>query len=300
MITYYTKKIKYLVAKIISGWWFVVGGLILTIFAWQVATAGSGSGFLKVDFYDIGQGDAIFIEGPKGEQILVDGGPDSKILEKLGKELNYFDRYIDVVVATHPDKDHINGLIDVLKYYDIGEVWVSSARKDTSFYNEFMRIVENKNISVKNVVRGDNYSFDGFNILILNPKSQEDINTKINNTSIVTKIIYKNISFLLTGDLEKEGEQDILQFYRGSTSIDSDILKVAHHGSKSSSTEEFIKSTSPELAIIQVGKDNPYHHPHYNILERFDNLGIPVLRNDLVGNIKITSDGDWYAVDYNK
>lgn len=301
MLSQYKNYVKSIERKLktISGWLLVVSCLMAVVFVWQITAARSGSGFLEVDFYDIGQGDAIFIEGPLGEQILIDGGPDSKILEKLGQELNYFDRYINVVVATHPDKDHINGLIDVLKYYDVGEVWISGAQKDTSFYNEFTRIIESKNIPVKTVVRGDVYSFNGFDIAILNPKLKEGVNTKINNTSIVTKIIYNNISFLLTGDIEKEIERELIQIYRGSTladSMDIDILKVAHHGSKSSSLEGFIKSASPELAIIQVGKDNPYHHPRPDIIKRFSGLGIPILRNDIIGDIEIMSDGNQYTI----
>lgn len=280
---------------------YLGGFLIALFFIWQIVFAGFGSGFLEAHFFDVGQGDAIFIEGPGGFQILVDGGPGSQILEKLGQEMDYFDRHIDVVVATHPDKDHINGLIDVLKYYDVDEVWMIDVGKDTSTYQEFMRVLEASEAGIKMVKRGDKFIFNNLQIDVLNPP-KEDVDFKnINNSSIVMRIAYGDVSFLLTGDMEKPVEKKLLQYFGSPTSeiLDVDILKVGHHGSGSSSSEKFIQVISPELAIIQVGEDNPYHHPSYKVIERLEDLGVATLRNDFHGDIEIVSDGNFYSVEVN-
>jgi competence protein ComEC len=273
--------------------------LLAIVFSWRVLVVENNSKLLRVDFFDIGQGDAIFIEEPGGGQILIDGGPDSVILEKLGKKMNYFDRYIDVVIATHPDKDHISGLIDVLKYYEIGELWMTDFGKDTSFYKELMSIIESENITARIIGRNDYFELGDTQILILNPADNMlSKNIDINDTSIVARVSYGDVSFLFTGDITQKTEKEIMEHLDNPAFLDSDILKAGHHGSKSSSSEEFLKIVSPEAAVIQAGKDNPYHHPHISVLNLLDSLGVEILRNDIYGDIGIISDGKKYTIEF--
>ncbi|OWK26816.1 MAG: hypothetical protein US76_01780 [Parcubacteria group bacterium GW2011_GWA2_38_13b] len=268
----------------------------VALFFWQLAFANNGSGFLEANFFDIGQGDAIFIEGPDGFQILIDGGPNSTVLEKLGKEMGYFDRYIDIVVATHPDKDHAGGLMDVLKYYNVGEVWIGVLENYYFSQSEFLRVLEEKKIFVRYVKTGDNFNFNGLNVFVFNPPPNEKL--KDNESSVVLKILYGGVSFLLTADITAGVEKKLIE--SAGNALDSDILKTAHHGSKTSTSENFLKIVSPEIAVIQVGKDNSYGHPHQTVLERFELFGIPFFRNDQNGDIEIISDGKNYTVNLEK
>ena len=281
MITLSRKYVKY--CAIIFG---------AALFFWQLAFAGNGSGFLEANFFDIGQGDAIFIEGPDGFQILVDGGPNSTILEKLGKEMGYFDRSIDIVVATHSDKDHAGGLMDVLKYYNVGEVWIGALENYYFSQSEFLRVLEEKKISLRYVKTGDDFNFNGLEVFVFNPPPNEKL--KDNESSVVLKVLYGGVSFLLTADITVGVEKKLIESARNA--LDSDILKAAHHGSKTSTSEEFLEAVSPEIAVIQVGKDNLYGHPHQSVLERFERLGIPFFRTDKNGDIEIISDGKNYTV----
>ena len=286
MITLSIKNVKYSAIIFFS----------LALFFWQFASAGRGSGFLEVDFFDIGQGDAIFFEGPNGEQILIDGGPDSTILEKLGKEMGYFDRRVDIVVATHPDKDHVGGLMDVLKYYNVGEVWIGVLENYNFSQSEFLRVLEKRKIPVKYIKTGDNFNFGELKISVFNPSPKEKL--KDNESSAVLKILYGGVSFLLTADITVNVEKKLIKSEKNA--LDSDILKVAHHGSKTSTSEDFLKSVSPEIAIIQVGQGNSYGHPHQSVLERFEKFGIPFFRTDENGDIEIISDGKNYTVNSEK
>ena len=281
MITLSRKYVKY--CAIIFG---------AALFFWQLAFAGNGSGFLEANFFDIGQGDAIFIEGPDGFQILVDGGSDSTVLEKLGKEMGYFDRRIDIVVATHPDKDHVGGLMDVLEYYNVGEVWIGVLENYNFSQSEFLRVLEEKKISLRYVKTGDDFNFNGLEVFVFNPPPNEKL--KDNESSVVLKVLYGGVSFLLTADITVGVEKKLIESARNA--LDSDILKAAHHGSKTSTSEEFLEAVSPEIAVIQVGKDNLYGHPHQSVLERFERLGIPFFRTDKNGDIEIISDGKNYTV----
>ncbi len=260
--------------------------------------------FLEVDFFDVGQGDATFIRTPEGRQILIDGGPSSAILEKLGGSLPFWDRTLDLIILTHPENDHLLGLIEVLKNYEVGNILWTGIVRDTENYKEWERLIakeqgkeEKANIFIakagqKIYLSEQNpdqyveilYPFEG-----LEGKSFKDSN----NTSIVNKLIFGENSFLFSGDIYKSAEKEILEKGEGEGEIDvdSDVLKISHHGSKTSSAEEFIVKVSPEVAVISAGKDNQYGHPSPETLEALEKYGITVLRTDAEGDIKIISNG---------
>jgi len=271
---------------------FILGFLVLAnFFAWIVVFDLRSHKFLEVNFFDVGQGDAIFIETPTRHQILIDGGPSSKIVEKLAQEIPFWDRTIDLVILTHPEKDHITGLLEVLKRYKVENVLWTGIVRDTPEYREWLSLIEKEKANVKIAKAGQKISCKNckWKIEIFYPfESLEGEEFKdSNNTSIVSKLIFGNSSFLFTGDIYKDVEESLTLT---SFDLNSKILKVAHHGSKTSSSEKFLERVSPEIAIISVG-ENDYGQPHKEVLENLKKFGIRILRTDREGDIKIISDG---------
>ena len=287
----------------------------LNILAWVAVYDLSGNRGLEVTFFDVGQGDAIFIETPARHQILIDGGPSSIILEKLGKEMPFWDRTIDLIILTHPEQDHMKGLFDVLKRYKVENILWTGVLKDTAEYQEWLRLIGKEGAKIYIAKPGQKISAgycDGsyggrtsvrrcdlrkMEISILNPgeslAGKEIKNT--NDTSIVARLVFGETAFLFTGDIGKSAEKDIVG---EGIIIDSDVLKVAHHGSKTSSGKEFIEKVSPDIAVISAGKDNKYGHPHKETLENLKD--VRVLRTDLDGDIKVISDGERYKIKNSK
>jgi len=253
---------------------------------------------LSVWFFDIGQGDAILIQTPGGRQVLIDGGPGQDIVEKLSSAMPFFDRSIDIVVATHPDADHIGGLIDVLKKYDVEYVIWNGVSKDNDVFTAFEREVLREQAQV---IKGDeNLQIkigDTISMKILYPPEGLSKTEKSNNTSIVFRMRHNTNNFLFTGDMEKEVEKALVD---SGIKLESKVLKVPHHGSKTSSSFEFVETVRPQLAVIQVGARNSYGHPHQKTLETFRALDIPVLRTDKNGDILVKSDGHFLKIKTNR
>ncbi len=267
----------------------------LNILAWVVVYDLKNHQLLEVNFFDVGQGDAIFIETPQRHQILIDGGPDSAILEKLAKEMPFWDRTIDLIILTHPEKDHLSGLIEVLKRYKVENILWTGVIRDTAEFKEWKKLIEGERAKIFIAKSGQKIIMPRTVLGILYPLENlegEELKDS-NNTSIVARLVFKENSFLFTGDIYKSIEKELIA--KG-TDIDSDVLKVAHHGSKTSSSEEFMKEVSPQEAVISAGKDNPYGHPHQEVLEILEKYGIRILRTDLDGDIKIISDGSNLAI----
>ena len=273
---------------------FVLGLLFfLNILAWLAVYDLNKPQLLEVNFFNVGQGEAIFIETPSRHQILIDGGPSSLILEKLAESLPFWDRTIDLIILTHPEHDHLAGLIEVLKRYKIENILWTGIVRDTSEYNEWVKLIKNEGAKIKIAQASQRINLSTYevnrHIDILYPfenlEGQEFENS--NNTSIVAKLIFGENSFLFTGDAYQSVEKKLVSRGWG---LNSDVLKVGHHGSKTSTSEEFIKQVSPEIAVISVGKDNPYQHPHQETLDTLEKYGIKILRTDKNGDIKIICD----------
>ncbi len=280
--------------------WILATLFCLNILAWLAVYNLSQPQLLEVTFFDVGQGDAIFIETPSSHQILIDGGPDETVLEKLGNEMPFWDRTIDLVLLTHPESDHMVGLIKVLKRYDVENILWTGVLRDTAEFKEWQTLIAKEGARIKTIEAGQriNCSRADLNecyIDILFPFESfegEEIKNS-NNTSIIARLLFGETSFLFTGDVFKEVERELIKI---GAEIDSDVLKVGHHGSKTSSAKEFVELVSPEIAVISVGKDNRYGHPYQGVIENLE--GVKVLRTDLVGDVKIISDGIGYRVDY--
>lgn len=244
---------------------------------------------LEVIFLDVGQGDAILIKTPYDQQILIDGGPDNAILNELSHHLPFWDRTIDLVILTHPHSDHVDGLLPVLERYQVNKIFYTGVKSESPDYLLWLDKVEEKAIpmvavSEKDAVNlGANLTLDIlFPFQALTGQETEDLN----NTSIVSRLIYGQNSFLLTGDLPAEQENEILE---KKLVIDSDVLKVGHHGSKYSSSTAFLEAVSPIYSIIQVGTQNKFGHPHFLTLENFGKINTQIWRTDQDGAIKCLS-----------
>lgn len=249
---------------------------------------------LHVWFYDVGQGDAIFIQSPENFKVLIDGGSSSVILSKLGQTLPFYDRKIDLVVSTHPHADHIAGLVLVLENYQVSQIWLTGVVHTAPDYLEFLEKIKEKNIPTRNVQAGESQDLgDGAWLKVVGPV-ENFTGRKIdnlNNTSIVLKLDYGTNSILFTGDAEQEEESKILL---SGQNLRAQILKVPHQGSKNGLTETFLKVVNPEVAIILVGANNRFGHPHKSILEMLKD--IQVLRTDQDGTIEVILDKEKYEI----
>lgn len=256
---------------------------------------------LEIISLDVGQGDAILIKTPKKQTMLIDGGPNNKVLQKLGRYLTFNNRRIDIILLTHPHSDHVSGLVEVSKRYDIGAIVLNSADIKTDVYYEFLKVIKEKNIPVITAEFGEAIHFDKdleFDVLapmisnsIVFNKQNEGFGSSgndINDTSIVGKLMFNDFSMIFMGDATYKIENQLLAYGRN---LKSDILKVGHHGSKYSSLLSFLKIVSPKAAIIEVGAKNRYGHPSPAALNRLKIIDANVFRTDLNGDIKIISDG---------
>lgn len=265
--------------------------LFANFFIWNVLLAEERSGGLKVAFLDVGQGDAIFIEAPNSSQILIDGGPGKSVLAELSKVMPVYDRTIDAILVSNPDKDHIGGLLEILKTFEVGAVLEPGTRPETAIYQEFEKAVADEGAKKILARRGIKMVMDekaGITLDILFP-DRDVSETKTNDGSIVAKLIYGNTAVMFSGDAP-EGIERYLVLLDGAN-LQSNLLKVGHHGSRTSSSAEFLAATSPTFAVISVGANNSYKHPHQEVLERLKNFGIEILRTDQLGTIIFSSDG---------
>jgi len=232
----------------------------------------------KAVFCDVGQGDGIFITLESKEQILIDGGPDNKMIGCVGEHMPYFDRTIEYMIISHPDKDHFVGAVEVLKRYNVKHIILNGDEDSSPEYEEFKKFSKASAIARA----GDNIVLENGQITFFHPR-QKDYFKDSNDNSLVFKFEYGGKSILFTGDISEKIEANLLAV--SGVELRSDIIKISHHGSKTSSGEEFLKTVNPDLAIISVGADNKFGHPSYRIVKRLENLKIQYKRTDETGNI---------------
>lgn len=245
-------------------------------------------GVLRVTFLSVGQGDAILVESPVGNQILIDGGPKNAVLGELGRAMPFYDRSIDAVLLSHPNLDHLSGFIEVLRRYDVDYDLESGRAHTISEYAEFEKIIIERGVRRKFVRRGTEVDLGGGAILqILAPEERDMAAKNLNDTMVVARLIYGDTAFLFTGDMERGLEMRLAQ---NGDDLSAQILKVGHHGSKTSSSEALLAAVRPEYAVIEVGK-NSYGHPNAGVLARLASFGARVLRTDTDGTIIFESDG---------
>lgn len=233
---------------------------------------------------NVGQGDALLIS--KGFlQILIDGGPDDQVLNCLTENMPFWDRTIELAVNTHPDKDHLGGLVEVLARYEINQILANNQEVKTQVWQQFHQLVEEEQIPLYSPQKGEKIKIGGLEFTVLWPKTRitgseqilgAESKEKTNEDSIVLHLQYEDFDALFTGDITSKEEKEIIKDYQFNN---IEVLKVAHHGSKYSSSPEFLQAVKPKTAIISAGK-NPWGHPTKEVLTRLEQIGAEILRTD--------------------
>jgi competence protein ComEC len=278
--------------QLVIGLAAVLGIIIAVALYGRPSANGSG---LTVDFLSVGQGDAEYIQLPSGEDILIDGGPDNSVLNELGNVMGFSDHEINLVILSHPHADHITGLVEVLKRYKVDEVWETGIAYPSATYDEFEKEIALKKIPEKFVKKDDVENFGEVKLSVLYPLSSLK-NQKIdnlNNSSMIVRLDYRNFSVLFPGDAEKDEQEKILS---NEKILSVTVLKMPHHGSQNGANEDFLKVVRPALAVIEVGKNNQFGHPHAAALSLLKSLAIKYYRTDQDGRVEISSNGKGYAV----
>ena len=247
---------------------------------------------LKISVLDVGQGDAILIQTPEYHNILIDAGADSKVVDQLSKQLAFFDKTIDIFILTHPHADHYGGILDVMQKYQIKKIILTGVVSGDPVYLTFLGETRKKNIETvfiqnhQDLLIGSNiyldiiYPFNGQSLV------GQDVYNK-NNTSIVARLLRRTSGGLenlamLTGDAEEEEEREILLTGQD---VRSDILKLGHHGSKTATSDIFLRAVNPKIAIVSAGKDNKFGHPHAETMGKV--RGLTIYRTDLGGTVEL-------------
>ena len=277
----------------------LAGFFVLAVFGgFLVKNPTQAKKYLTVAFLSVGQGDAIYIQSPSGHNVMFDGGPDNGVLRRLGEVMPFYQRTIDTLVVTNPDKDHMAGFIDILKTYKVGRVIEPGTHSPSATYAELERsIVESeKKNGTKKIIGRAGMVLDlgsGAEVVFLFP-DQDVSDWATNDGSIVARLVYASTSVMLMGDAPKQTEDYLIEKAKQNSEaliLKSDILKAGHHGSKTSTAEEFVKAVSPIYAIISAGLNNRYHHPHPSTIATLKKLGVAILVTFEKGTIIFKSDG---------
>ena len=238
----------------------------------------------KVSFLSIGQGDAELVQIPAGN-ILIDAGPDAKILSELDKSLSFYDRTIDLFILSHPNRDHFNGLFDVLERYKVRAVMLDNLSYSDSLFQKLLKELKQRDILIIKGIAGTKVNWENQDsLLVVYPKTMVSSKQDPNKFSLIANLILDKNCFLFTGDIDSAQEKKILSLISCPVN-NSRILKVAHHGSRYSSCTQFLKEFNPQIAIIEVG-ENRYGHPHPDVIQRLTDIGAQIFRTDLDGTIR--------------
>ncbi|MES2213975.1 MAG: ComEC/Rec2 family competence protein [Patescibacteria group bacterium] len=278
--------------KLFKRYWreFLLGALLIaSVAVWTAVWQKQPSHILHVYFLDVGQGDAIFIDSPTHGRILLDGGPNAKVLTELGKIMPFGDKRIDIVIESHPDSDHIGGLPEVISRFDVGAFLEPGVESPNKVDDELHRRIDEKGIPHLLARRGMVVNFgDGVRLEILFPNT--DVSRwETNDASIVARLVYGDESFLLTGDSTKKAEYILLGL--DPDILKSIVLKAGHHGSRTSTSVPYAEAVAPEYAIISAGKYNSYGHPHKETLDTLNKVGAKILSTAERGTIEFETDG---------
>lgn len=284
------KKLNKSLNKIIVILFVLIGGVIINDKVGDISFAFKeenneiiDNSSLEIYFFDVGQADSILIKN-NDNSMLIDAGNNEdgeNLVNYLKDELKLND--IDIVIGTHPHEDHIGGLDNIIDNFDIGKIYLPDATTTSKTFSDVLDSIENKNYSVSIPIEDEVFDLGNMKFKVIYVGSDE---SDLNNTSIVLRMSFGNTVYLFTGDATSKTENNILD-----KEIEADVLKVGHHGSSYSTTNDFLDKVNPKYAIIQVGENNSYGHPNDDILEKLKTRNIKVYRTDLDGTIKLISDG---------
>lgn len=269
-------------------WFFIRKKFFYIILIIITLLSGCGkNSLLEIHIIDVGQGDSILIKTPNSKTLLIDGGTNESEHIVKGYLKKHKIKTIDFLIATHPDSDHIGGLDAVVNKFNVKGLYLPEQTITSDSYNDLISACNQKQVPLNYVYKGDNFSIDNYiDLFVLSPSYIQDDN---NLNSIVFKLSFKNKSFLFTGDAESSNESDIINSFNLE---DIDFLKVGHHGSKSSTTSEFLDETTPDVAVISCGYKNQYGHPHNTTLKNLKDHNVTTYRTDLSGDIVLYSNGE--------
>ncbi len=249
----------------------------------------------KIIFFDVGQGDAALIRTPDRKNILIDGGPGDKILAHLSEKLPFWDRNIDLMILTHAHADHLSGLVEVLERFNVKKVLWNKQSHDSLLYRQWELLLED--IDSRRAYKGQRIDLNGAYLDILYPSKDIDFSEDLNENSVIKRFVHDKGEILFTGDAYKKQERKLLEWEKKCIDqnfdwcrvmdIPSQVLKVGHHGSSTSSDYEFVERVNPEVSIISAGKNNRYGHPHEKVLETFNSLDIEMHKTFEDGNFKV-------------
>ena len=264
--------------------------LIVNIFIWAAVFRTDSRGVLTIAFLDVGQGDAIYIEAPNGNQVLIDGGSGRQVLRALGHVMPFYDRSLDVVLATHPDQDHVGGLPAILERMQVGNVVTTENTSNTGAYGAFEEAIRNERASRFVARAGERIILDDDIVLEILFPDRNAYGWDTNTSSIVARLTYREKSFLFTGDSPIAIERQLTAMYGGG--LHTTVLKLGHHGSRTSSSREYLSAVNPEYAIISAGLNNMYGHPHKEVTALLQELKIPEMSTAKSGTIIFTTNGE--------
>lgn len=273
-------------------WYFLGAVAAITFLIWYAVfyfEARRGKVFFHV--FDVGQGDAILIEAANGNRVLVDGGPDAGVLNKIGQTLPFWDRAIDLAILTHPHADHLDGLVSVLGRYSVGMVLESGVNHSIPEYAEWAKDVREKGIKRVVARRGEVIHLgQGVDIRVLAPfESFDGVTVKnVHDAAVVLELKHASSTVLLMADAEAAVERKMIA---AGDDLRAEVLKVGHHGSKTSTSERLLEKVKPRWAVVSAGRRNRYGHPTQEVLDRLKSFGAQVLRTDQDGDIDFASDG---------
>lgn len=252
------------------------------------------NGELEVHFIDVGQGDSILIK-QNGHNMLIDAGDNHKGQDVVNYLRNQNIETLDYVIGTHPHADHIGGLDDVINGFNVKAVIMPEKMHTTKTFEDVLNAIASKNLKITKAVVGNEYELGKAKFTVLAPVSNNDSN--LNNHSVSIRLEYGSNSFMFTGDAENVAEQEIID---NGMNIQADVLKAGHHGSNTSNSDSFVSKVNPQYVVIQVGEGNKYNHPNVDIVEKFEDMGAEIYRNDLHGNVIAKSDGKNIEFSINK
>lgn len=246
---------------------------------------------LKVYFLDVGQGDAVFIKTPAGNTMLIDSGIDNSALSVLSKKYIFRKKHIDIMLATHPDADHVGGFNSILRVFSTKVFIENGFNKDNQLMKQIDDLLFEHKIQTTTVKEGSIVDLGSGVVFKIFAPNDSELSKESNNSSIVGQIIYGDTKFLLTGDATISNEIRLINEYK--SSLESDVLKLGHHGSRTSSTVEFLETVKPKISVVSAGRNNRYGHPHPEVLARLKNLKIPYLSTINEGTICLQSNGQF-------